>query len=246
MMETCLKAEAYTQPIVDIAEFEPLIADHTLITGGHFLIGANSLPQLNEGTITSFRQAAQLFASGRQRNLQVHLGLFVNDIGMTCESTNHCSIIKPNFSKDDFKLPEAYQAILREYDIPESQLQLFWEKQVRNRGSQLFKQWKKQTDRLEKDEIGYWLLDPEVYGRILLCRRSGIPTCPLIVAAFICEQQRQGFTNSLNMHYIGLDNMGNISNHFVIEKGKRVAELLASNVAMKNVYFTDQNVLVNF
>lgn len=229
-----------------IVQFKHALTHQTLITGGHFMIGPDNLPLLNRGTAASFRQAVELFTSAKEKGLRAKLGLLINDIGLTCESANQCSLRRSSFSKQQFKLPGLYQTILEEYCLSAQDLQLFWEKKIRNLGAELFKKWKHTKKHLiEKDETGYWLIDREMYGRILLRRESGLPTCPLIMAAFTFEQIRLGFTSGLNVYYIARENRDNIPNHFVIEKGKRVAELLGAPFNVRNVYLTDQNILVN-
>lgn len=236
-----------TMQLPSASQLENLLEDHILITGGHFMIGSDGLPQLNQGTINSFRKAVELFVLAKRQRVMAQLGLFINDIGLTCEASGHCSLKRTVFSKEQFVLPDAYQEILDKADLSSSDLQLFWEKTVRNQGAELFKKWKHTRNTLfEKDETGYWLHDKELFGRILLRRQSGLPTCPLIMAALTHEQCRLGFSSSLNIYYIDVDNKDNIPNHFVIEKGKRVAELLGARLNVNNVYVTNQNMLVNF
>ena len=67
--------------------------------------------------------------------------------------------------------------------------------------------------------------------------KYGTPVCPLIMAGLNIMQEKLGFSKSINFYYIGEDNTYNIPNFFILEKGKRVNELLDCKINVKNIYF---------
>ncbi|MBU1111185.1 MAG: hypothetical protein KJ896_00260, partial [Nanoarchaeota archaeon] len=230
-------------------DLEGMVEDGTVITGGHFMIDEDNQPVLNQGTINSFRKAVELYRHGKEYGYQVGLGLLINDIGSIC-NTNSCSIVNRNFSKKDFSLPEEYVSILLDIGIEKEEVDLYWEKTMRNRGQKMLrKEVKKGNSLIEQFGEDYWITDRENYGNIMLTRaggnnKYGNVACPLIMGAFTFEQQRRGYSKSLNLYYIGEDNSQNIPNAIVIDKGKRVAELLEKQIKVNNVYFTENYVKI--
>jgi hypothetical protein len=223
-------------------QLDKKLKNNMLIMGGHFMIKKDKSPNLNQGTIESFRTAAELYKTAKKKGYYAGLGLFINDIGMTC-STHNCSFKK--ISREDFLLPDQYLDILSTLEINPNELKLFWEKHMRNRGKREMKrQLKKQVD-IREEEGNYYLMDPEGYVKILLTRarnddKYGNASCSLIMAALFQEQQRRGFDYSLNIYYIGYDNIGNIPNYHIIEKGKKVADRFGITINVNNVYIGNE------
>ncbi|MBM3705786.1 MAG: hypothetical protein FJW66_04595 [Actinobacteria bacterium] len=94
---------------------------------------------------------------------------------------------------------------------------------------------------IKKEANGFFLIDPGYYEKIILTRTAakdkyGTPACPLIMAGLSIIQGRL-YRSSINFYYTGADNISNIPNYFVIEKGKRVAELFGIKINVENIYF---------
>ena len=209
----------------------------------------NNKPILNTGTIQSFKSAVQLYKSGKTRELNVGLGVLVNDMGMTC-GANSCDVV--NFlDRETFSLPEEYMEILKEEQVENSELDIFWEKHLKNRGSLIFRtKLVKMTTKVKEIDDAYWFITKDD-DRLLLIRNKpgpayGMPACPLIMGMYSLEQEKKGWTSSINFWYVGIDNYENIPNHFMIEKGIDIAQHLGSSLDVKNIYFTHDKVTANF
>jgi hypothetical protein len=88
---------------------------------------------------------------------------------------------------------------------------------------------------------GIFISDPEGYGKIILTKtqgkdKYGTPACPLIMSGLNFEQSKS-YTIAINFYYVGQDNMFNIPNYFVIEKGKKVSDLFGCKMSVENLYF---------
>jgi hypothetical protein len=228
------------------------VGEGYVITGGHFLIEGGQPKELNEGTYISFKAALQLYKLAKSQNKKVGIGILLNDIGQVC-GVDACSInqMKSAFSRNEFELPQRYKEILADEKVLEKEINIYWEKHMRNRGKKLFNKLKNSRKDITKKNGEYYLSDKKGYGDILLLRKMvmdkyGTPACPLIMAAYALEQEKRGFNASLNLYYIGNDNTSNIPNHIVIEKGKRVAEILGGKIDVKNIYMTADGVLKNY
>ncbi len=226
------------------------VENGTIITGVHFVLNGNSPKLLNAGTVESFAIALQLYSNCRKAN-SVSIGVLLNDIGQVCGE--HCSIIaKPEFSKTSFEFPKEYSELLKIFKLSPSDVSIFCEKHMRNRGKKLFRKIKStQIERISSTDSEYYLTINDDEENILLLRRNktdayGTPACPLIMSAYGLEQARGGFTSSLNLYYIDTDNLTNIPNHLVIEKGKKVAEFLGAKILIKNVYITNKGLFKNY
>jgi hypothetical protein len=235
-----------------IPNLEEIVGNGMLITGGHFMINKDSSPELNKGTVDSFRIAAELYKNAKEKGRDVGFGILINDIGATCDSQNGCNANKRNFSRENYSLPQEYLKILSDLKIGKEEVSIYWEKHMRNRGHKLLrKEVRKGNEDIEVLNGDHWLADEKGYGRILLSRarehdQYGNAACPLIMAAFAMEQERKGFKNSLNIYYTGSDNLTNVPNHHVIEKGQRVAEIFGTSIDLKNVYFSKDRTVTNF
>lgn len=224
---------------------EKTVIDGTLFTGGHFIILNNKVGQMNDGTIASFAYAVSLYSQGKKKGKHVGLGILINDIGQTC-SQSVCTINAP-FSKTTFVLPEEYTKVLAEFGVDHNEVLVFWEKHIRNRGKkELMKVVGKRHD-IEKIENDYWLNDRGGFGKVILSRgnandKYGTPGCPLIMGALALEQEKSGFSRSVNFYYIGNDNQTNIPNHFVIEKGSVVARKFGATIEVNNVFLMRQRI----
>ena len=122
---------------------------------------------------------------------------------------------------------------------------------MRNRGKKEFLKIKKNNKEIKDINGNKWLIDKQGWEKVLLTRKRendkyGSPACPLIMAGYASEQKRRGFKSSLNIYYIGEDNRQNIPNYYIIEKGKKVAEILGTKIDVKNVYFSDEILSMNF
>lgn len=121
---------------------------------------------------------------------------------------------------------------------------------MRNRGKKEFIRRAKKFDNIEESDDGWWLVEKNG-KKFMLTRRIlkdpyGTPACPLIMAAYVLEQEKMGFKESLNFWYIDSDNFENIPNHFMIEKGYEVARMFGAKIKVMNVYFTKDKVITNF
>jgi len=227
---------------------DSLVAEGTLITGGHFML-KDTKPTLNPGTVQSFKSAVNLYKRSKEKGIKAGLGILINDIGMTCD-TNVCYIVNV-FDKDTFELPEEYQAILREAGILASEVDFYWEKHLRNRAAKMFRGAFHKDKSVKKIEKDHWLLTGKG-ERLLLTRNKpggspyGLPACPLIVAMYDFEQEKRGWLSSINFWYVGIDNQENIPNHFMVEKGLEVAKHFGAAIKVQNAYFTDEKVIANF
>ncbi|EKD57002.1 MAG: hypothetical protein ACD_58C00029G0002 [uncultured bacterium] len=220
------------------------LRNNSMICGGHFMISQDGSPELNEGTIESFREAVKLFSITKNKYWNIGLGLLINDIGTVCSSNNTCNI-KNIFVKNKFTLPKVYLEILKDNQILPSKIIIFWEKHIRNRGKkEFYKRKNSLSKKLETMNDNIYLKDNKGYGLILLTRvnsddKYGVPACPLIMAGLAFEQEKLGFDNSLNIYYVGDDNSKNIPNYLVIEKGKRVARIFNSKITINNVFLKE-------
>jgi hypothetical protein len=226
------------------SELVNCIEPNTLYCGGHFILDGHKPKVMNTGTILSFEAAVKTYAEARDSKIQnVGLGILLNDIGQTC-SSDTCSISssKP-LNRDTFELPTEYQEVLKKYKVDYSELVIYWEKHMRNRGKKLFHK-KKKTHHFELKGGDYYLNDLNGIGDILVLRQMesdkyGTCGCPMIMAAYSKAQANAKYKQSINLYYIGNDNTANIPNYTVIEKGKRLGELLGSEIAVKNIYFSE-------
>lgn len=225
----------------DINKYQKMLKDNVVITGGHFMINAGGKPELNKGTIDSFEIAAKLYKVAKEKKFKSRLGLLVNDIGTTCfKAVNACKTINV-FSRNKFVLPKEYKTILKNNDIKISELELYWEKHARNRGKKTFTKFRHKSKIITEIGNNYYLLDKNGYGLILLTRKStqdpsGTPACPLIMAGFNLEQEKRGHKNSINFYYRGDNNLINIPNYIVINKGTRLAKIFGSKISSENIY----------
>jgi len=215
---------------------EGLIQNDTLITGGHFLINENGSANLNKGTIESFRLAVNIYKRTKSVYDNVGLGILINDMGGICSSLN-CTIGRFKVQKTEM-IPVAYTNILEEYGINFEELNIFWEKHMRNRGKKLLKKHLKQQEkRLMNHNGDYWFEDDQ--DMVLLTHRNlkdkyGTPACPLIMVAYAGEQNKRGFTSSVNIYYKGEHN-DNIPNYSIIEAGKIIAKKLGIDMNIENI-----------
>lgn len=213
----------------------------TIVSGGHFMV--SNRETLNAGTVESFREAVQTFLALREGDVPVRLGLFINDIGLTCSGGDSCSIAKVRSIGDALAVPAEYQEILAENGLAEEELVLLSERFLRNRAKRIFHHVRKQrADAFVEREEGYYFAPPD-RPEIILTRKNahdqyGTPACPLIMSAFGLELKRMGFDNSVNFYYVGSDNVSNIPNYMPIEKGKLLAHELDPDIRTDNIYLT--------
>ena len=221
-----------------------------IITGGHYRIffSGNSITEsLNAGTVHSFRMAVDLFKISKSREIDADLGILINDMGSSCDE-NGCSIRNLAFARENYRLPGIYLDLLEQSRISPGLIKIYWEKHIRNRSKKEFlKRLKKEKAVISKEALiekkadGFFLNDPTGYGKIILTRikgrdKYGVPACPLIMAGLNLEYTEE-YTASINYYYIGNDNLANIPNYFVIEKGKRVSEIFNPGISVNNIYF---------
>ncbi len=227
-----------------VDEAVSLLKNNTVITGGHFRLFFNNgkiIQNFNQGTIVSFRLAVWLYSISISQNINTGLGLLINDMGSACEEDG-CKTGLLKFSRPDFKLPEEYLSILSEYKIKEQVIELYWEKNIRNRSKKIFlKQFKKDGKMPKKQSDGFFVDDPDGYGKIILTRtigkdKYGTPACPLIMAGLNIIQGEK-YASSINFYYTGSDNIQNIPNPFVIEKGERLSGIFGSVINVNNLFF---------
>ncbi len=216
------------------------LLDHTLYTGGHFMMTPQG-PHLNAGTIQSFQQAAFYCAKAKKKYKNVGLGLLINDLGTVCSSAG-CSVHGP--IQGEIALPTQYLEIMHEVGIAPSTLKIFREKHIRNRAKKLLHKELGRNKNILYVEGGYVYQEPARTAAIILTRQScedkyGIPACPLIMSAYSIEQQRLGFKSSINFYYVGKDNYLNVTNPYIIEKGSYLAESFGLKFKTKNIYLFD-------
>ena len=221
-----------------------LLENNSIITGGHFRIFFNDKglnENLNKGTIESFRLAVELFIYTKSINMNASLGLLINDMGSSCDE-NGCRLNTLGFSREDYRLPPKYLNILESNDLKAGSVMIFWEKHVRNRGKkEMLKQIKKNNPNLVRETNGFFIKDPGRYEKIVLTRtlgkdKYGTPACPLIMAGLNILQEGM-YLNSINFYYTGSDNLDNIPNAHVIDKGNIVTELFGYDIKVNNIFF---------
>jgi hypothetical protein len=148
-------------------------------------------------------------------------------------------------------LPEIYKEILEQERVSVSEVDMYWEKHLRNKGMLFFRRkMVKQDKAVQKIDNAHWLVT-KAGERLLLTRPSpaspnGIAACPLIMGANALEQEKRGWSKSINFWYVDIDNYENIPNHFMIEKGLEVAKHMKATIDVQNIYFTHDKVFANF
>src|SRR3989339_1180926 len=232
--------------------FTSQIIDGTIITGGHFMLTNEGTANLNLGTINSFDQAVCNFKAGKDKKIKVSLGILINNMGSVCDTKKKVCVLNPEDLKGKFTLPEEYLEILKKYGVKENEVTIYWEKSLRNKGKkELHKKIEDKESYLELKEGAYWFINPADGRRITLSRpnindKYGIAACPLIMAAFAYQMQKDGFNSSLNFYSVDLDNEENIPNYFAIEKGRVVAETFYKNLNIMNVYILKDKTITSF
>lgn len=221
------------------------LKENSIITGGHFRLFFREEkiePKINEGTVLSFKACLELFSISRSIGLKTDIGILINDMGSACDDQG-CSLGKLDFSRDAFDLPETYLDLLEGKGLSQADINIYWEKHIRNRAKKDFlKILKKKESRIKKGLNGYSLYTEKVpSNKIMLTRtqgkdKYGVPACPLIMGELDYFQSSK-YDNCINYYYIGNDNLENIPNYFVIEKARPVAEFLGSKMSIKNIYF---------
>ena len=231
-----------------------------ILTGGHYRIFSDEKGlsgEINSGTIKSLKLAKKTQIELKNKNIGTDLGILINDMGVACDE-NICSINDLKFSREDYKLPSVYYDILNSpgksikhfkgYINTEDDIKIFWEKNIKNKAKKYFikilkagSYLKNKDINIERDKNGFFISDPEKYGKIILTRtqgkdKYGTPACPLIMAGFNISLWKLKYSMCINFYYIGQDNSFNIPNYFVIEKGKRVAELFGCDIDIVNIY----------
>ena len=234
-----------------------LLDNNTIITGGHFRIFFNRdgfTEKINSGTLKSFEYAAELFLESKRKYANTELGILINDMGSPCGEEG-CYLKSVKFARNNYNLPQQYKKVLLSKGLADYKIKIYWEKHIRNRGKKEFlKKLKRtvnkiisenskeiKTFHIVKEPHGFYIYDADLYGKIILTRTAGkdkygVPACPLIMAGLNIEQSKL-YNSSINFYYIGSDNIENIPNYFVIEKGRRVSELFGSKIKVNNIYF---------
>lgn len=168
---------------------------------------------------------------------------------MTCD-TNICYVFD-KLDRKTFTLPVEYTRILQDAHIDVKELDIYWEKHLRNKSHVQFKRIvKKDKHDIKKKDGDYWL-ELENKEQLLLARKKagtpyGIPACPLIIAGYLIEEEKRGWKSSINFYYADTDNYENVPNHFMVEKGTNVARYLGVNLQVQNIYFTHDKIITNF
>lgn len=238
-------------------QLDPKIAkkifkNNLIITGGHFLLLPDGQANLNEGTINSFKEAAEVFTAAKKQGFQVALGILVNNMGGVCDTKKQVCVIDPEKIKEFFKLPPAYTEILKNLKIEEKEVVIYWEKGLRNVGKkQLLKQLKAKNPNIKEKEGSYEFINPADDRSIILSRANpndkyGIAACPLIMAALVEQMKKDGFSSSLSFYYVDIENEENIPNYFAIEKGRVVAESFFPGSEVVNIYLLKDQVVTSF
>jgi hypothetical protein len=230
-----------TDPVLDKAI--KYLDKKTIITGGHFRIFFNKDRywfDLNDGTVNSFKYALNLFQIAKKKNIKADIGILINDMSSICD-TSGCIREDIDFSRDNFILPDKLRKMLDEDQITNSDLKLYWEKHIRNRGKKYLKRIiRRGQQSIYKNRGEFFIEDEKGFGKIILTRKNiddryGTPACPLIMAGLNMEQDAE-YSNSINFYYIGDDNLNNIPNYFAIEKGTRVAKYFGTKIEIHNIY----------
>ena len=234
-----------------MSNFNDALEDDMILTGGHFTLTPDG-SSLNAGTIESFRCSAKLYATEREKFRNLGFGILINDIGDVC-SLSGCQTrsVPP---RTQFAFPDSYLTILNDFAIGKEEVNIFWEKHIRNRAKkQLHSQIAlKNPHIVYREQEGYIYHSAGEGIEILLTRYNksdvkGTPACPLIMSAYSLEHKRLGYKSSLNFYYVGEDNYMNVANHFVIEKGKFLAARFNGELGnIKNVYLFNDRVMKNF
>jgi hypothetical protein len=224
--------------IQKINELEKYLQPKQIITGGHIMAGMRD-EEIPTGVVDSFKYACELFKASRRKRIKTDLGILINDIGKVC-SQDSCSMIRDTVNKDEFMLPKIFQEILEVGKIPENRVKLYWEKNVRNNASTLFKKiLKKNKQGIIEINGNYWL-DSKEGDKIILARKHpqnkyGIAACPLIVANFDRILANQGYVSSIHVDYVGDDNFC-IPDPTVNTKSKKIVKWIGVNIDNMFVY----------
>ena len=255
--------------------YESLLVNNVIISGGHFRLfftagngKAGIREELNSGTLKSFEYAVNLYLSSARKNLKAGLGILINDMGSSCEE-DACNLRGSNFSRENYRLPQDYQNVLKLYGLNEYPVEIFWEKHARNTGKKYFLKILRgilpgsglpdgevpgsklsASEKMDipgfvikKETNGYYLMDPGYYEKIMLTRTSARDKYGTpacpLIMAGLGIIQSRSYTSSINFYYTGSDNTSNVPNYFVIEKGKRVSELFKIGIGIENIYFSN-------
>ena len=237
---------------IDPKIVQKIFKDGLIITGGHFLLLPDGQANLNDGTINSFKEAAENFISAKNQGFKVVLGILINNMGGVCDTKKQICAFDPEKIKEFFKLPPAYLEILKNLKIDDKEIVIYWEKSLRNVGKkQLLKQLKAKNPDIKEKDGSYGLINPSDNRSIILSRTNpndkyGIAACPLIMAALVEQMQKDGFTSSLNFYYVDVENEENIPNYFAIEKGRVVAKNFFPKSEVVNIYLLKDRVVSSF
>ncbi|HCU31988.1 TPA: hypothetical protein DIC21_04615 [Candidatus Uhrbacteria bacterium] len=98
---------------IDPKIVQKIFKDGLIITGGHFLLLPDGQANLNDGTINSFKEAAENFISAKNQGFKVVLGILINNMGGVCDTKKQICAIDPEKIREFFKLPPAYLEILK-------------------------------------------------------------------------------------------------------------------------------------
>lgn len=216
-----------------------------VIIAGHYCLAEHMQELSSHGKAESmcFELGIQLFVRALKKNIQHHLVVWVNDIGIR---RDHRETIKNNFI-----LPENYRSILNKYGLNASHISVMFESSMRNKASTLVKKiLKRQPGRLKKVNANnpslvrcvtnsscdmtantknnaYIIKGPN--QEQLVIKEGPAPKCNLILATFFSELVKQ-FSPK---HFI---NIFNEVYAYRLRLGVHVAySLLNNSVAMTNV-----------
>lgn len=231
---------------------EKQLRNNMAISGGHFMIQEDGTANLNQGTIDSFKESVKMYATAKNKQWNVQLILLINNMGAVCDTKKNVCMIDPEELKSNFSLPKEYNQILKEFNISQGEVKIYWEKNLRNRGKkELLKKVKEEDKNIELKEGAYWFINPDDGRKITLSRpnpndKYGIPACPLIMTAFADKIRKEGYETSLHFYYVDLENEDNIPNYFAIEKGRIVAESFYNDLNIMNIYLLKDRVVTSF
>ncbi len=233
-------------------QFEKSLTDNMIITGGHYMVMSDGSANMNQGTIDSFEAALKMYSLAKKKGKKVGLGVLINNMGGVCDAKEKVCNIKSDEVIENHVPPPEYIDLMDLYEIPHEELNIYWEKHMRNRGKkELLKKIKAKADYIKLKSDAYWFINPVDGRRITLSRpnpndKYGIAACPLIMSAYAYQHKQDGFTSSLNFYYVDSENEINIPNYFAIEKGRVVAKYFYDNLNIINVYMLKDQVVTSF
>lgn len=226
-----MKEKQIINDLVDFLSTE--IVDKTIIDGGHYLleeIDGKVKHLLNPESTLTFKAAVALFKKSKEDNKKVALAFLVGDLSFPPE--------KRKKMNEEFRLPPEYIKILKENKVDPSEVNLFFEANLRNKASRKIKSSIKKNEAIEVGES--YRMNFEKFG--ISCELSSenldkskrVPVCRMIIAQELLDKEFSGYNKALNFC--------NADVYKCIGKFASVYQfLLRGKMEVINIYFYKEN-----